>query len=271
MMSTIKTPLKWAGSKVRVMDKLRPFLHAGDRLVEPFGGSCAVMMNTDYPAYLVADINPDLIGMYKYIAADVDGFVQAAAHLFECGNNAEAYYKIRTDFNLCADLSWRSAAFMYLNRHCFNGLCRYNRSGHFNVPFGSYKKPYFPESEIRAFAEKAQRATFLCCSYSETLSMVNQGDVVYCDPTYLADRDEFTSYHSSAFSPIEHGRLARNLRRLVSRGTPVVVSNSDTDMVRYLYRDFECHSITAPRSIGAAAGSQKSARELIITRGCSHA
>ncbi|MCI4220951.1 DNA adenine methylase, partial [Dickeya dianthicola] len=64
-MSTIATPLKWVGSKARVMDILREHLPAGDRLVEPFAGSCAVMMNTDYPEYLIADINPDLINLYQ--------------------------------------------------------------------------------------------------------------------------------------------------------------------------------------------------------------
>ncbi len=89
-----------------------------------------------------------------------------------------------------------AARFLYLNRHCFNGLCRYNRRGEFNVPFGKYKKPYFPADEIRAFAEKAKRATFITAHYSETLDLVRDGnDVVYCDPPYLTESDNFTAYH----------------------------------------------------------------------------
>ncbi|STD49289.1 DNA adenine methylase [Edwardsiella tarda] len=264
-MSVMKTPLKWAGSKARIMDTLRQHLPYAVRLVEPFAGSCSVMMNTDYPEYLVADVNPDLIGMYQHIVRDVDGFIERTRHLFEMFNSEDGYYDSRDSFNHDNDPDRRGPLFLYLNRHCFNGLCRYNRSGHFNVPFGHYKKPYFPEEELRAFAEKASCATFLCCHYAETLSMVRPGDVVYCDPPYLTDSCEFTAYHSTAFSHIEHGQLARKLRRVASSGVSVVVSNSDTDLVRHLYRDFECHGITAPRSIGASAGSKKNARELIIT------
>ena len=259
----MKTVLKWAGSKVRIIETLKQHLPAGQRLVEPFAGSCAVMMNTDYPEYLITDVNPDLISLYQAIKLDAEQFIQDAKRYFEVGNDAERYYSIRADFNLCSDWQWRAAMFLYLNRHCFNGLCRYNQSGGFNVPFGKYKAPYFPEAEIRAFAEKAVRATFVCCDYSEALRMVRPGDVVYCDPPYLTETGNFTAYHSDGFGLEGHGRLARRARRLSAKGIPFVLSNSDTAMVRYLYKDFSITEITAPRSIGAAAGSIKSAQEII--------
>ncbi len=259
----MKTVLKWAGSKVRIIETLKQHLPAGQRLVEPFAGSCAVMMNTDYPEYLIADVNPDLISLYQAIKLDAEQFIQDAKRYFEVGNDAERYYSIRAEFNLCSDWQWRAAMFLYLNRHCFNGLCRYNQSGGFNVPFGKYKAPYFPEAEIRAFAEKAVRATFVCCDYSEALRMVRPGDVVYCDPPYLTETGNFTAYHSDGFGLEGHGRLARRARRLSAKGIPFVLSNSDTAMVRYLYKDFSITQITAPRSIGAAAGSIKSAQEII--------
>lgn len=259
----MKTVLKWAGSKVRIIETLKKHLPAGQRLVEPFAGSCAVMMNTDYDEYLIADVNPDLISLYQAIKLDAEQFIQDAKRYFEVGNDAERYYSIRADFNLCSDWQWRAAMFLYLNRHCFNGLCRYNQSGGFNVPFGKYKAPYFPEEEIRAFAEKAVRATFVCCDYSEALRMVRHGDVVYCDPPYLTETGNFTAYHSDGFGLEGHGRLARRARRLSAKGIPFVLSNSDTAMVRYLYKDFSITEITAPRSIGAAAGSIKSAQEII--------
>lgn len=259
----MKTVLKWAGSKVRIIETLKQHLPAGQRLVEPFAGSCAVMMNTDYDEYLIADVNPDLISLYQAIKLDAEQFIQDAKRYFEVGNDAERYYSIRADFNLCSDWQWRAAMFLYLNRHCFNGLCRYNQSGGFNVPFGKYKAPYFPEEEIRAFAEKAVRVTFVCCDYSEALRMVRPGDVVYCDPPYLTETGNFTAYHSDGFGLEGHGRLARRARRLSAKGIPFVLSNSDTAMVRYLYKDFSITEITAPRSIGAAAGSIKSAQEII--------
>ncbi|ELY2751855.1 MULTISPECIES: Dam family site-specific DNA-(adenine-N6)-methyltransferase [Cronobacter] len=260
----VKTPLKWVGSKARLMPLLLPHLPKGQRLVEPFAGSCAVMMNTDYDEYLVADVNPDLIGFYRAAAAETSDLIERARHLFETFNSEHGYYDSRDSFNHDGDPAWRPALFLYLNRHGFNGLCRYNKAGRFNVPYGKYKKPYFPENEIKAFAEKAKRATFVCSSYTETLGMVRAGDVVYCDPPYLTETANFTAYHENGFSQLDHGRLARRLRALAANGVPVVASNSDEDMVRYLFAGFESVSVIAPRSVGAAAGSQKKAAELIL-------
>ncbi len=261
----MKTVLKWAGSKVRIIEKLKRHLPAGQRLVEPFAGSCAVMMNTDYPEYLIADINPDLIYLYKAIALDAEQLITDAKRWFEVGNTSEKYYSLRADFNISSDWYWRATLFLYLNRHCYNGLCRYNQSGGFNVPFGKYKAPYFPEDEIRAFAEKAKKATFVCCSYAEALAMVRSGDVVYCDPPYLpaSKSADFSSYHSGPFGMAEHSGLAVHLKRLAARSFPVIVSNCETPDTLSLYRDFNITKITAPRSIGASAGSIKSAPEII--------
>ena len=260
----MKTVLKWAGSKVRIIETLKKHLPAGQRLVEPFAGSCAVMMNTDYPAYFIADVNRDLIDLYKLIAKQPAAFIQTAEALFETGNTEAEYYRLRFAFNSkpVGDVD-RAPLFLYLNRHCYNGLCRYNKKGEFNVPFGKYKKPYFPRNEIMAFAEKAKLATFHCGNYSEALKAAQTGDVVYCDPPYLTETANFTAYHSAGFGHEEHGRLARAARRLAGDGVPVVLSNSDAEMVHYLYKDFSISKITAPRSIGAAAGSIKSAQEII--------
>ncbi|HDT1380194.1 TPA: DNA adenine methylase [Klebsiella aerogenes] len=261
-MSTI---LKWAGNKTAIMPELIKHLPAGPRLVEPFAGSCAVMMATDYPHYLVADINPDLINLYKHIAFDCEKFISNAKGLFSGTNSAESYYNIRQDFNHSAKTSdfWKAVFFLYLNRHGYRGLCRYNLSGHFNVPYGNYKNPYFPENEIRAFAEKAQRATFICASYDETLALLQAGDVVYCDPPYDGT---FSGYHSAGFTEDDQYHLASILERRSSEGHPVIVSNSDTFLTRSLYRNFTRHRITAKRSMGVAAGESKSASEIIAIK-----
>ncbi|WP_410737215.1 DNA adenine methylase [Citrobacter portucalensis] len=252
----VKTPLKWVGSKARLMPQLLPHLPEGKRLIEPFAGSCAVMMNTDYDEYLIADVNPDLVNLYKTMAYQTDALLIELEALFSAGSlgdeesRAVFYYAVRDAFNQSgksfgSESVEAAARFLYLNRHCFNGLCRYNRRGQFNVPFGKYKKTYFPAAEIRAFAEKAKRATFITAHYSETLGLVRDGnDVVYCDPPYLTDSDNFTAYHERGFSHMDQGRLARKLRRLTERGIKVVASNSDLEMVHYLYAGFE--AVRAP-------------------------
>lgn len=259
------TILKWAGNKTAIMPELIKHLPAGSRLVEPFAGSCAVMMATDYPHYLVADINPDLINLYKKIALDCEAFISRAKNIFAIANREVAYYSIRHEFNHSSEITdfMKAVYFLYLNRHGYRGLCRYNQKGEYNNPYGHYKKPYFPENEIRTFAEKAKRATFICASFEETLSLLQAGDVVYCDPPYDGT---FSGYHAAGFTEDDQYHLASILERRSSEGHPVIVSNSDTSLTRSLYRNFTRHRISAKRSMGVAAGDGKSASEIIATK-----
>lgn len=260
-MSTI---LKWAGNKSRVMPELLAHLPEGDRLVEPFAGSCAVMMNTDYPAYLVADINPDLINLYRQIKEHTRPFIIIAASLFIQNRTGESYYAVREAFNHDPSLPLleRAAYFLYLNRNGYRGLCRYNKRGEFNIPFGNYAEPLFPLAEIEAFAKKAQHATFICADFRETLRLTKAGDVVYCDPPYDGT---FSDYHSAGFNKDEHHNLVSMLLD-VSERCPVVVSNSDTLYTRSILRDFDITSISVARSVGVAAGKSKRASEIIAVR-----
>nr|WP_196240484.1 DNA adenine methylase [Jejubacter calystegiae] len=261
----MKSPLKWVGSKSRLMPQLLPNLPAGKRLVEPFAGSCAVMMNTDYDEYLIADVNPDLIAFYRAVAADPIDLIDRARHLFETFNSADGYYDSRFSFNHDSDLEWRAALFLYLNRHCYGGVCRYNKRGHFNTPYGQYQKPYFPEAEIRAFAEKAKRATFVCASYEETLGMVRAGDVVYCDPPYIpvTPTASFTQYHTDGFTQDDQWRLAHELKKVAAAGIPVIASNSNTTQALSLYSSFQVRELSSQRSIGAARGGISTVNEIL--------
>lgn len=266
-----KTPLKWPGSKARAMTELKKHLPMGKRLVEPFAGSCAVMMNTDYEEYLIADINPDLINFYQQLNYGPDTVLQLAESLFITANTAEQYYRFRQVFNSNAlGLADRAAVFLYLNRHGYNGMVRYNQSGQFNVPYGKYKDPHFPEAGIRAFAEKAKRATFICTDFSETLEMVRSGDVIYCDPPYnpLEGKESFTGYHTGGFGTNQQQALANKLHSLAVQGYPVIASNSDSVLThgQYGYGRFDLHKISVARSVGASAGSRIAAPEIIATR-----
>lgn len=266
-----RTPLKWPGSKGRAMEELKKHLPEGKRLVEPFAGSCAVMMNTDYDEYLIADINPDLINFYRQLICDTDAVINLAGGYFACADNAEDFYFWRHSFNYgCNKPHEKAAIFLYLNRHCFNGMVRYNQSGQFNVPYGKYKDPYFPEAEILAFIEKAKRATFICADFSETLAMVRDGDVIYCDPPYnpLEGKEGFTGYHTGGFGTDQQQALANRLYTLALQGYPVVASNSGSILTegQYGYGRFKLHKINVARSVGAAAGTRVAAPEIIATR-----
>lgn len=139
--------LKWAGSKRKSIDFIKENLGIShNRLVEPFVGSGAIFLNTDYDEYLLCDLNKDLINLYNILIDNGHKFIDVCSSFFTGEyNNEEDYYKFREHFNNTENVEYKSILFLYLNRHCFNGLCRYNKSGKFNVPFGRYKKPYFQE------------------------------------------------------------------------------------------------------------------------------
>lgn len=268
-----KTILKWAGSKARIMDKLISHLPKAKRLVEPFAGSCAVMMNTEYDEYLIADANQDLINLYHHVLNNTSVMSRDGYHDWEKLNKADTYYTIRKSFNLiklalntCQHSKvshFQASRFLYLNRHCYNGLCRYNNSGEFNVPFGKYKNVYFPEKEIRQFAEKAANAIIACLEWQDTLSLVDFGDGVYCDPPYMGDEGSFTKYHHTDFTFDNQIELAQALKVLnQSQGNPITVSNSIHAKELYADLGFIIHEIDAPRSI-SANGNRQSAKEVI--------
>ena len=264
-----KTILKWAGSKVGIMEQLRPHLPKTKRLVEPFAGSCAVMMNTDYEQYLIADVNNDLITMYQQIASDnIDVVLCVSRNLFDMESFHPGYYLERDFFNNTKRVllpEFIAAYFIYLNRHCYNGLCRYNQSGGFNVPCGNYKKTYFPEKEIITFSDKANRADIKCQSWAETLLQTCAGDGIYCDPPYMGTG--FTRYHTEGFNDGDQAALAEALQALhATKGNPVTVSNSLAAKELYADLGFTIHEIEAPRKI-SANGNRKPVTEIIATLG----
>lgn len=267
----IRPFIKWAGGKTRVLPDLLPLLPNGDCLIEPFIGGASVFMNTDYRRYVLGDINPDLINLYQYAAYDTEQLIDTARGLFNSGNNVDAYNGHRLSFNYQKSNPsiFTAALFLYLNRHGFNGLCRYNNAGDFNIPFGKYRKPYFPEHEIRLFAEKANDTAtiFICADFKETLlAHTEPGFVIYCDPPYLpaSETDNFTQYYTSAFTSAQHSELAQLLWDMHRQyATPVVISNSDTPTTREIYQHYQFHEIAVQRSISANGITRGAAKEVI--------
>ncbi|WP_253306127.1 Dam family site-specific DNA-(adenine-N6)-methyltransferase [unidentified bacterial endosymbiont] len=245
--------LKWAGGKYRLLEEIRRHLSPGSLLIEPFVGAGSVFLNTDYPEYWLADINHDLINLYNTVKRSPQQFISDARHWFQGKHNSPvAYYQLREIFNQSVDPYQRSLLFLYLNRHGYNGLCRYNARGGFNVPFGTYKKPYFPEEELYWFAEKAQRATFVCENYTQSLRRASQHAVVYCDPPYapLSATANFTAYHTQGFTLIDQQQLALLAHRAVlDTGATIVISNHDTIQTRHWYRHAQLTAVTVRRFI----------------------
>src|SRR3990167_9793969 len=185
-MSRQRSILKWAGSKYRILSQLLPHFPQATRLIEPFTGSGALFLNSSYSQYLLGESNLDLISLYKILQQEGAYFIAYCKPLFtDTQNNAYTYYNYRNEFNHCDNLHRRAALFIYLNRHGFNGLCRYNKKRYYNVPFGRYKKPYFPEKEMLLFHQKSHAATFVHADFTETFQHATKHDLIYCDPPYI--------------------------------------------------------------------------------------
>lgn len=264
--------LKWAGGKYGLVDDIRHHLPEGRKLIEPFAGAGSVFLNTDYEQYLLADINPDLINLYNLLKEKPDFFISEAQRFFVPEMNQKAaYLGVRADFNQSDDVVFRSLAFLYMNRFGFNGLCRYNKKGGFNVPFGSYKKPYFPEKELLFFSEKAKKATFVCESYPQTFARARQGSVIYCDPPYapLAQASNFTAYAGNGFTLDDQAKLADIAEKTaLKRHIPVLISNHDTDLTRRLYKGATLNTVKVKRTISSKGSGRQKVDELLALFSC---
>ena len=257
--------LKWAGGKFSLVEAINQHLPAGDCLVEPFVGAGSVFLNSDFARYILNDINADLIDMYKFIQQDAEEFIHHARDWFSPQwNDKDQFMQLRERFNQTSDRFERAQLFLYLNRHCFNGLCRYNQSGLFNVPFGKYKKPYFPEAELLFFAEKAQKAEFTCASYQQVFAALPTNSTVYCDPPYvpLSKTASFTAYAKNSFNLDDQADLASLAEAAQQKGHVVMISNHDTSWTRKIYQAAELHTIQVGRSISQKGSTRGKVAEL---------
>ena len=256
---TLKPPLKWAGGKRWLVPRLRTLWrgYTRRRLVEPFCGGVAVALGLNPRRALLNDTNPHLVNFYRHLQS---GLVVG----IPMSNDRDLYYRHRDEFNRLAATargrSSRKAAelFYYLNRTGFNGLCRFNRSGEFNVPFGRHRIREYVR-DFSPYAEPLSRWIFTDGDF-ESIDM-SPKDFVYADPPYDV---QFRQYASDGFDWAAQERLATWLAR---HPGPVVASNQATARIQALYRDhgFEVELLDGPRKI-SRTGDRTPALEILATR-----
>jgi DNA adenine methylase len=254
----LKPPLKWAGGKRWLVPHLRPIWaeRRRRRLVEPFCGGLAVTLGLRPERALLNDINPHLVNFYRFL----QGGLQIEMPL---RNSERAYYAARTRFNRLlaqGEHGSREAAelFYYLNRTGYNGLCRFNQKGEFNVPFGRYRTIGYVR-DFSGYAEPLSRWQFSGVDFQKL--RLRQDDFIYADPPYDV---EFTSYSKDGFDWDDQVRLAR---WLAAHPGPVVLSNQATDRVVKLYRSlcFRLRFLHAPRLINCT-GDRTPAKEVLAMK-----
>jgi DNA adenine methylase len=253
-----RPPLKWAGGKRWQVRHLQDYwaLHSHSRLVEPFCGGLAVTLGLMPRHALLNDVNPHVINFYRWLKRGLKVDVRMS-------NTQRRYYECRERFNqlLTSGKSGSAEAatlFYYLNRTGYNGLCRFNRSGVFNVPFGRYKtityRDDFSEYSL-AFADwEFTNSTF-------DAVRLRHDDFVYADPPYDV---EFTNYSKDAFGWNDQVRTAE---WLADHPGPVVLSNQATDRICKLYRSlgYRLRFLDAPRRI-SCTGDRTPAKEVLALR-----
>lgn len=264
----IKPFLKWAGGKFGVIDDLLAHMPHGHRLIEPFVGGGSIFLNAGFDEAIVSDACQDLILTYQVMQREPLALIDKANVMFREGNNPEYFDDIKVRFNR-RDMTQmeRAAAFIYLNRHCYNGLMRYNRQGEFNVGFGKYRQPYFPLAELEAFSAVASRCTFAVADCNDTVALADEGDVVFCDPPYepMPGKSGFTNYSGQSFRFDDQVRLAQSLKAAHQRGASVVITNSGAPAIRELYTSmgFDVRPLRARRSISCTGETRETVTDII--------
>ena len=257
--NALKPPLKWAGGKRWLLPHLVPLWapHIDSRLVEPLCGGLAVTLGLIPTRALLNDVNPHLINFFLWLQKGLQISLKME-------NDKILYYDHRARFNeLIKDgkEKTKEAAelFYYLNRTGYNGLCRFNQKGEYNVPFGSYKKINYIK-DYQAYKKMFSSWTFSCKEFDRL--KLESDDFIYADPPYDV---EFTSYSKDGFTWEDQIRL---VKWLVKHPGPVVLSNQATDRIVELYtdHDFQIAYYDAPRRI-SCNGDRSPAREVLATRG----
>jgi DNA adenine methylase len=292
--------LKWAGGKRQLLSQLESHFPSqlldGEiyRYAEPFVGSGALFFKVfqTFPIRecLLADVNPELILVYKTLQEDVLGLISRLGEIeqhyldLDPDQRKEFYYQVRENYNrqresiqfLEFEANWitRAADMLFLNRTGYNGLFRLNSKGAYNVPFGRYKNPrILDEENLRRAAKLLQGATIHYGDFEETGEFVNEYTLVYFDPPYrpLSSTAHFTSYSKERFDDAQQRRLADFYRALDAKGAKLMLSNSDPhnvdpddDFFEDAYRGFRIERLKARRNINRAADKRGQISEIVI-------
>ena len=267
--------IKWVGGKRQLLPEIKKYSPKKfNTYFEPFVGGGAVLFEFQPKNAIVNDINKELINLYSVIQNNVEELISKLSDTDTYSNTSECYYKIREldrepqKYNKMTGID-RAARILYLNKTCYNGLYRVNSVGEFNSPFGSYKNPnivneitlravnkYFNESNIK----------FLNVDFEKAVKNAKKGDFIYFDPPYapISKTSNFTGYNESGFGENEQIRLKTLCDILDKKGVKFLLSNSDCEFIRELYRDYNIVTIKAKRAINSNGNNRGTVSEVLI-------
>lgn len=269
--------MKWAGGKRSILGDLLHYVPLRlTNYYEPFLGGGALYLGicertSELTAFL-SDTNKELINAYSVIKERPEELISSLSILqreYYASSNKKEYYYLKR-YSQPRHPVESATRLVFLNKTCYNGLYRVNSKGQFNVPFGNYKQPLIANSEtIRSLSNtlRATNAQIKCADYKEAVVSCREEDFVYLDPPYhpTSKTSSFTDYTATGFSENDQRELAIVFSKLAKRGCYVLLSNSDTPLIRELYCDFSLRSIQVSRPINSVGSGRKGFKELIVS------
>lgn len=271
--------LKWAGGKTQLLRELdRHTPKDFGQYFEPFLGGGAFFFylisvkQLQFTAYL-SDINEELINTYKVVKDNVEELIELL-RMYESNYNKDRYnyyYALRSEIKSIENEVEEAARFITLNKTCFNGLYRVNRNGRFNVPMGKYKNPVICDSEnLRSvsMALNCSKAHINPSQYGNVLEDARKDDFIYLDPPYkpISSTARFTAYTDSGFYDEDQRELYQLFKKLDRRDCKILLSNSDTPLIRELYCEYRTNTtdVEVLRAINCKGTKRTGHKELLI-------
>ncbi|NBU64462.1 MAG: Dam family site-specific DNA-(adenine-N6)-methyltransferase [Chloroflexia bacterium] len=239
--------------------------------IEPFIGAGALFFDLQPANAIICDKNELLVTTYTVIRDEIDELIRLLRQHSQY-HNATYYYQIRA-IDQSANYAQipaviKAARLIYLNKTCYNGLYRVNRSGHFNVPVGNYRDPLIcDEPTLRAIHHYLNQCqiTILHADYHEVLTNVPPKSLVYFDPPYHSPaKQNFTSYHADGFDEADQIALAATYRTLSQQGVYCLLSNADTPLMHELYADYTITIVSANRAINSQHTGRGRVNEVLV-------
>ena len=264
--------IKWAGGKRQLLPQISAKLpETYNTYYEPFVGGGAVVFALCPACAVINDINPALVNLYRQIKTSPGSVIALTDRLDEeaAADGKACYYARRDIFNdkmkkkeFDGELA---ALFLYLNKHCFNGLSRVNEKGYFNVPYNNSRARSCSPENILAVSEYLQKVTIMEGDFQDACRDAARGDFVFFDSPYAPlNPSSFESYTKEGFDVESHQRLAGLFRELTERGCSCMLTNHNTDFINELYEGFRKEVVVVKRNINSDA-SKRVGEEIIIT------
>jgi DNA adenine methylase len=263
--------MKWVGGKRQLLDIIKKHLPKNiNRYYEPFVGGGALLFELQKNKSTINDNNSELINLYRVVKNQVEELIE---ELKKFKNEEKYFYTIRNldrtkEYEKLSDVQ-KAARIHYLNKTCFNGMFRVNNAGEFNAPFGRYKNPnIINEIRFRAINKYLNNndIKILNGDFENSLKEIKKGDFVYFDPPYdpVSNSSNFTGYTKNGFDREQQKRLKKVCDYLNEKKIKFLLSNSDTDFIKNLYKNYKINIIQAKRSINCKSKKRGAVNELLI-------